>query len=313
MKIHGYDKPVKYLRVYFLQGTLKIEFNKYCPFNQDSIIKLNDIPIQFDSSKIGKIGDKGVLYFDKSATFPRYKLEGSSFSRCIKKEKADYIIIGKAIQESIRKSWRTYNVYEDDVCLYITDYLIDNDKELYKHLIGIKKIYSGKVTEYDKYHSLLLENITKPLIWDTDLDEKINNIFPVLTTDDCLQIMSMLDSNDFETIELGIKLITSFNVSATPWTIKSMLILCPKWANHNIANSVVIQTLLRTLQMGTYAARSKDLRALLNFNLTNFTKEDIELSKTILPKGLENHIKAIIASEVQLIEKIGLSVNVTIK
>lgn len=41
------------------------------------------------------INQSATLYFDKACTFPRYKLQDTNFKRCVKLDKADYIVIPK--------------------------------------------------------------------------------------------------------------------------------------------------------------------------------------------------------------------------
>lgn len=90
---------IRYTRT--LNGVSKYTYQELPPnttlgaCTTNDVIELSGTKRTFNSSHFGKLTEGATLYFDKSATFPRYKLEGSGFKRCIKKEKADFIIVGK--------------------------------------------------------------------------------------------------------------------------------------------------------------------------------------------------------------------------
>lgn len=51
--------------------------------------------------------------FDKSSKFPRFKLEQTTYKRCIKESKADYIVlnIDKALHSSNVKLFETQDAF----------------------------------------------------------------------------------------------------------------------------------------------------------------------------------------------------------
>ena len=61
--------------------------DKYCIFCSDLKKYLKN-----DISTVKSIPNKSKLYFDKSSKFPRFKLEQTEYKRCIKIDKADYIV-----------------------------------------------------------------------------------------------------------------------------------------------------------------------------------------------------------------------------
>ena len=105
MKIHGYNKPIvtfitRSYRDYNGQRVQEYEERENAwlgDVNKDDIVELTNQERKLDKKYFGTIEAPATLYFDKSATFPRYKLEGTEFKRCIKKDKADAIIVGEQI------------------------------------------------------------------------------------------------------------------------------------------------------------------------------------------------------------------------
>lgn len=133
MRIHGYTKPIKLFQVRYsrsLHGAAKYTYQELPPnttigaCTQNDVIELSKTKRTFNSNNFGKLTEGATLYFDKSATFPRYKLEGSGFKRCIKKEKADFIIVGKTEPKGYYRSW--FYVYEDPNYMYVAYYASDD-------------------------------------------------------------------------------------------------------------------------------------------------------------------------------------------
>ena len=103
MKIYGHNKPVIELGYTWNNGSYRFFPKEGSLFSQNSIIDLQPSVRKLDSSRFGTLADSGVLFFDKSATFPRYKLAESNYKRCIKVEKADFIVISKDIEKNIKQ------------------------------------------------------------------------------------------------------------------------------------------------------------------------------------------------------------------
>ena len=54
-----------------------------------------DIKKYINENTVTEIKGNSKLFFTKSSNFPRFKLSDTTFSKCIKLEKADYVVIGK--------------------------------------------------------------------------------------------------------------------------------------------------------------------------------------------------------------------------
>ena len=132
MRIHGYTKPIKLFQVRYTRTNSlpKYTYQELSPdtaigaCTPNDVIELSGTKRTFNPNNFGKLTEGATLYFDKSATFPRYKLEGSGFKRCIKKEKADFIIVGKTDTKGYYRSW--FYVYEDPNYMYVAYYATDD-------------------------------------------------------------------------------------------------------------------------------------------------------------------------------------------
>ena len=184
-----------------------------------------------------------TLYFSPSSDFPRFKLADSGYKRCIKIEKADFVVMGKLEIEELD----TCTLFEDEESFYLIDfnrmyfnYRSDQNKintfkadpERYirsHHLYygaTLTLVYNGPVCYYHG-KGAELEHIMngdyKKIITDEDLDTTINGTFDKLDKDSVASICDMLDSPDKVTRGLGLKILTGYNIQATPLTVRTML------------------------------------------------------------------------------------------
>lgn len=296
MRIHGYTKPIKLFQVRC--GRSNNDVAKYVytelPPNttigactQNDVIELSNTKRTFNPNNFGKLTEGATLYFDKSATFPRYKLEGSGFKRCIKKEKADFIIVGKTEPKGYYRSW--FYVYEDPNYMYVAYYASDdsNNQKAFREagLTNMKSIWAGRCYIYGPDSQILLETPAKPLIYDTDLDAYINKTLPTITESDVKQILTMLGSNDNSIVDLGLKTLASYDTTSRPMTTKAMLLINNGWTRTNGSTSVAVETMLTSLELTRSQCVCYNLKSRLAYiNQTNtpYTDEDKTLARSIM-------------------------------
>lgn len=180
-----------------------------------------------------------VFYFSKESKFPRYKLAGTEYKRCIKPEKADYIVLPELEPCNFVCTNKVFRLYEDD-CK--KSYLIDKEEYLKGFIDEASFIAQirqfGRVSltfvqEMDSVGRVEKKNtcwidvynnqFTKPIITDNMLDIKLSQTFPTMTENDVEQIDTMLASEDKSVRELGLKMLTGFNIFETPTLIKVLL------------------------------------------------------------------------------------------
>lgn len=196
-----------------------------------------------------------TLYFSASSEFPRFKLTDTGYKRCIKVEKADFIVMGKLKLDQHSNCY----LFEDEEHFY----LVDCDRMYFKYKSDQNKVNAFKANpeQYIRNHHLyygatltlvhhgaicyglggsadvehIMNGDYKKTITDKDLDSAINGSFDKLDADTLASICDMLDSPDKVTKGVGLKLLTGYNVQATPLTIRTMLGLrecladCPEW------------------------------------------------------------------------------------
>jgi hypothetical protein len=257
------------------------------------------------------------LYFDKSATFPRYKLEGTEYKRCIKVEKADFIVVDKNVAPEL--TWRSYYIFEDSNNIYITDtHNIRYAAEAFKRAnINPVSKYSGNVCVYKQNSAILLTTPPKPLISDEDLNKKIDkDVSPVMSYDDAKQIITMLNSADMSVVDLGLKLLAGFSTSATPFSIKTILLTNKKWTATNARNSVGVKTLLTSLNIDRYKAESRFPYNISHLNDGNvYSEDDLKLGRRLLKISVENYMQNVLQREIEIFEgpNVGFKINITVE
>ena len=326
MQIVGITKPIKTMRLtYRDQNSWRTGNRDYiieeCDglygINETDIIELTSTPRKFKPEQFGTLTDSATLYFDKSATFPRYKLEGTEYKRCIKVEKADFIIVDKSIKP--RQTYSNYHVFEDKDYVYITDTYQSSYLNQAFNNSGIHptSLYSGVVQVYSQKEQILLTTPPKPLISDEDLNKKIDTtISPEMTLDDAKQIITMLNSADMSVVDLGLKLLAGFSISATPFSIKTILLTNKKWVGTNARNSVGVKSLLNSLGVDRYQAESRFPWNIGHLNDgKTYSEKDLKMGTSLLKLSIENYVSNALSREIEIFEgpNVGFKVNISVE
>lgn len=329
MQIVGETKPIKPFRISakYIESSNRYSSSSYeyifleCEelygICKNDIIELTTTLRKFKPEWFGQLTDSATLYFDKSATFPRYKLEGTEYKRCIKLDKADFIVVDK--NTTGEKSWRDYYIFEDSKNVYITDACnIRYVNEAFRRAnINPTSKYSGRVCIYKQNQAVLLTTPPKPLISDEDLNKRIDqNISPTMSYDDAKQIITMLNSADTSVIDLGLKLLAGFSTSATPFSIKTILLTNKKWTTTNARNSVGVKTLLSSLNIDRYQAESRFPWNISHLNDGKiYSDDDLKLGRKLLKISIENYMQNALQREIEIFEgpNVGFKINITVE
>ena len=326
MQIVGITKPIKTVRLtYRDQNSWRTINRDYiiqeCDglygINKTDVIELTSTPRKFKPEQFGVLTDSATLYCDKSATFPRYKLEGTEYKRCIKVDKADFIIVDKSIKPT--QTYRNYFVFEDKDYVYIMDaYQSSYINQAFKNSgLSPTSIYSGVVQIYSQKEQILLTTPPKPLISDEDLNKKIDTtISPEMTLDDAKQIITMLNSADMSVVDLGLKLLAGFSVSATPFSIKTILLTNKKWVGTNARNSVGVKSLLNSLEVDRYQAESRFPWNIGHLNDgKTYSEKDLKMGRSLLKLSIENYVSNALSREIEIFEgpNVGFKVNISVE
>lgn len=326
MQIVGITKPIKTVRLTYRDPNswrsasrdyIIQECDGLYGINETDVIELTSTPRKFKPEQFGVLTDSATLYFDKSATFPRYKLEGTEYKRCIKVEKADFIIVDKSIKP--RQTYSNYHVFEDKDYVYISDAYQSSYLNQAFNNSGIHptSLYSGVIQVYSQKEQILLTTPPKPLISDEDLNKKIDTtISPEMTLDDAKQIITMLNSADMSVVDLGLKLLAGFSVSATPFSIKTILLTNKKWLSTNARNSVGVKSLLNSLGVDRYQAESRFPWNIGHLNDgKTYSEKDLKMGRSLLRLSIENYVNNALSREIEIFEgpNVGFKVNISVE
>ena len=197
-----------------------------------SDITLNKLQTEFNN-KIKNIAPKdgAIFLFDKTSKFPRFKLCGTSYKRCIKKGKEDYIIIRDIRIDSnsgfkkIVQTKDAYYLFPSFVYfrgisreLYQSDYSdIDFFIKKYENKLFSTEIinsYDYKVFQVSSpqfFIDIMTDKLTNVLT-DSALDKIINGTLEKLDYDKFKQIKALIESSDVDNIGLGLRLLCNYDI-----------------------------------------------------------------------------------------------------
>lgn len=231
----------------------KVKINYYNYWNNLTFYFIEDsnyIYVKSDIENLEKLKPKhaninkdSVLYFGKTSKFPRHKLKETSLKRCIKPEKSDIQVIGSL---QISKQFNAI-VFIGDNIYYILDishcstyaswqekHIEKDDPDFISKVMSANECLHNTVVSYIGPIIILEKNVFEDLvnienkvynniITDSELDAFINKDLESLTVDTCDLLYDLLNSKDYQSMELGLKMLVGFNVNECPNTIKLLL------------------------------------------------------------------------------------------
>lgn len=240
------------------------------------------------------------LFFDQGSTFPRFKLSVSGNKRCIKQSKADVIVVsGNSDYKNPDNNWvileddaAVYMVNEDDWNTWFNGRLKDFVAAVspYRQFSNnLSLTYQGRVTCFGKDSVYLAKYVygdyNLPYITDNNLDIVICGMCPEPTYDEIVSLIDMLNSEDASVVQLGVKMLTGFNVEKYKLTFKLILYTRSNWYNFT-RNTVGTKQLIDTLGINTYYI-GDDFGYNCNYiekKGESYTVEDVALAKRISSK-----------------------------
>ena len=267
------------------------------------------------SNTITTLDPDKVLYFDKSSKYPRFKIKDSGYKRCIKPEKADYIVIGDEISTDYNND---VVLLEDDNFYYIfystiNDYRINSSdprriqysRDPYAYLRKYPNIFpGGKMpkliftgTLYVATHASTIEKIVngeyKSIITDRALDTVITGTIPHITEAEFESVKSLIESPDRESKGLGLRLLAGYDLSEV-WTALKFLLLKNQYE----------LTYTSEWQSTAVKLLRKQLGYLSSFNVYNIKnymtlEPKSDLDKTLLRRMLIDAIKEKVGSDLR--------------
>lgn len=317
MKIFGHNKPIIPFEVeqerwmVYKNITLKPDKKYVGYFKKGDILELTRQRRLWKEDQLGTLTNTGVLYFHPSAKFPRYKLKDSDYTRCIKVNRADFIVVG-----SIYPQGERYVIFEDVNNLYIIQGRFQGIGNLIPEFekigLKVKLLYNGYACRYNEDQQIIFYPPTNiPLILDKTLDKKVNKIMPSLDLQTANQIKALLNSSDQNNMELGLKTLASLNVQETPYAVKALLSLNTNWTKTSARNHVGVSTMLKNINLNpSYIKGGGFLNKVNYINKGEYTEADKLLGRQIMAEKAENIAKQNIAFVKQILGLEGAGFNI---
>lgn len=245
---------------------------------------------------ISKINLSATLYFDKSSTFPRFKLQETDFTRCVKLDKADYIVIpklSKYIQNKEVISSQAYKFDYQDTEVYCESPMYHKYKCL--HDVAESVSHTKFLVANTKAEALFLLNLlttyNKPLIYDTDLEQLISKDLEKLDEENLSSLYDMLHSSDESSVELGCKLLATFDVHEVSLATSMLLFLTQDhWIPNKGSNATSFKSMLKTLNYPDYGYRYIDY---VFHDHTIQSDKDRQLAKKLIEPWIRTQIEQV--------------------
>ncbi len=270
--------------------------------------------------KYSELTKNTTLYFSKSSNFPRLKLENTGFKRCIKLDKADFVVINPKSLTDLTEWW--YAV-ETDTTIYFGSYwtIYRHRAELEKFLgftISSDMLTSIRGYELSEKRKDLLKLLQEPnikFISDDELNRTINKSDQILDKETMMAVHDMLASSDLDTIELGLKMLTGFNIDETPLTISTLLLLNQRWWMTNARTNVLVQNMIKQLDISNKRVSSGFP---YNISYLRSTAEkaneyDKELTKSLIFDKIVKYITANLSKDIEFFKLFNTDIKIEIK
>lgn len=148
----------------------------------------------------------------------------------------------------------------------------------------------------------------KNIVMADDLDKEISQKLESLTLEDIESINDMLGSSDSSTVDLGLKMLTAYNVLEFPGTIRFLLGTkykrverAPGW------KSAAVQQMLKTVN---YTGYIEVPNRTYNLQIESCTEKDKEFLKPILAKEVKRFMERLLdVYNIKNLEPLGVKVN----
>lgn len=264
-KCYWYSSSAHYYAKVYNNSNYTIFSDYSWNLNKQYIYPKADLSNIEDTYKVTTLNPDSRLYFDQGSGFPRFKLGLTSQKRCIKQEKADYIVVSGSSDYDYTSD--RYIAIEDNSNIYLIKEQEFKD-EFHNNMNTFQKdlapyitftsptiVYTGILYGYDKNSVYLAKyaegEYTLDYITDIDLDKMINNLCPEPTYNELESVIDMLNSEDAATVQLGVKMIQGYNVDKYKMTLRLILCTRSNWYLFT-KNTVGTKQLMETLGLDRY-------------------------------------------------------------
>ena len=309
-----------------------IGFNKpvYCIRESDTGYCLDNFTGNFIEKKYydelikkieySKLTKDATLYFSKSSSFPRLKLENTGFKRCIKLDKADFVVINPSSLTDLTEEWFAI---ETDTTIYLGRYwTIYRRRTDLENFLGFTissdmmiNIRAYELSEKRKDLLKLLQEPNVKFISDDELNRTINKSDQILDKETMMTIHDMLASSDLDTIELGLKMLTGFNIDETPLAISTLLLLNQRWWTTNARTNVLVQNMIKQLDISNKRASCGFPYCIsyLRSTAEKANEYDKELTKSLIFDKIVKYITVNLSKDIEFFKLFNTDIKIEIK
>lgn len=249
MNLLGTNKKIIWVaRKYVTSGGIEHPELHYPDYTGSALMKMDDYYNLKNALKIGKLTPTSKLFFSKTSKVPRIKLQNTELQRCIKVDKADLIVI----PDNLNFKCDYTSAYEDDTTVYlIASY--SNEGMFLKAHPNIQRISGGFIVlSKDAEETIkLMQDSNLTFIYDKEVNKMIDKNSSPITIDDLNSIKEMINSQtDSEIVGLGLKTLSSLNVSEFPLTVKTFLMLNNhRWPYNSAKQQVDVKNMLASIDL----------------------------------------------------------------
>lgn len=227
-------------------------FYEYWHRDKDGIVVDSDEIEPILTKRVYTLKPGSTLLFDKNSNFPRMKLQGTDFKRCIKANKATAYVVNTFIPTDYEKV-NCIIVDIAGVSVYAkTSWFSDGYDNFFSKFGKPYKVHEIEAFvrtghEYDWLQNYLENQLTLPIITDGDLNKQVFKNCDELTPEIINSAISMIRSTDPTTMKLGFEALGNYDVTKYKGTLKFLLCQNTRWAYHASQFGVNIQNTLKEL------------------------------------------------------------------
>lgn len=317
------NKPIRFLRRARWR-TLKSDIDnmgwEYLWDKKESGLIVNPISYTDFCNKLKntqktELKDGSVLLFSKTSKFPRFKLEGTTFKRCIKMDKADCVVINCLDFTSydhryVLEGAENYYVVQEALPTFYgsndKQYVQEYADDLYNFLKKRPYMFGEKVTpkliysdvsivitkDSNVVYNIMTDKITST-ITDDALDKIVSGTLDDINEDAFNSIKEMFDSPDMSTVGLGLRLLAGYNISKASIAVQILLRYnYYKLRDTNEWNSVAVKQLIKHINFNTIGCSTPSLRTYFKYVPTN------DLDKKLCADLLKSYTKKVFSDTI---------------
>lgn len=275
--------------------------------HSDTLIKEDEFKT-LPFTRVTEIPLTSTLYFDQSSETPRSKLANTNFKRCIKIEKANYIVIHE--ENTYISSSEYYIIDLGENVGVISNYYWHGDVE---KTFRNKLIDHGVFKHVNKKQYWRINYLNgiykKPYILDSDLAALIEKTGEKMDIDTLKSLYDMLSSKDENIAKMAIPILQGYDASEYPLTMRFLLLSTNSWRSNTVLSKDIKERYKIPNVIMTPIRVSQDIL----YALDKTNKTDAETAISFVTPYLKDAIERQIKENFRFIRKLNISCDINVK